>query len=36
VRRSGGQLVANGRIPVQALLAALDAAEEAGDATTTS
>ena len=26
-RRSGGQLVANGRIPVQALLAALDAAE---------
>jgi Family of unknown function (DUF6325) len=29
VRRSGGQLVANGRIPVQALLAALDAAEEA-------
>jgi hypothetical protein len=29
VRRSGGQLVATGRIPVQALLAALDAAEEA-------
>lgn len=29
VRRSGGQLVASGRIPVQALLAALDAAEEA-------
>jgi hypothetical protein len=28
VRRSGGQLVANGRIPVQALMAALDAAEE--------
>jgi hypothetical protein len=28
VRRSGGQLVASGRIPVQALLAALDAAEE--------
>jgi Family of unknown function (DUF6325) len=27
VRRSGGQLVAGGRIPVQALLAALDAAE---------
>lgn len=27
VRRSGGQLVANGRIPVQAVLAALDAAE---------
>jgi hypothetical protein len=29
VRRSGGQLVASGRIPVQALLAALDAAEAA-------
>lgn len=28
VRRSGGQLVANGRIPVQAVLAALDAAEK--------
>lgn len=28
VRRSGGQLVASGRIPVQALLAALDAADE--------
>jgi dihydroorotase-like cyclic amidohydrolase len=27
VRRSGGQLVANGRIPVQAFLAALEAAE---------
>jgi len=27
VRRSGGQLVANGRIPVQAILAALDALE---------
>lgn len=27
LRRSGAQLVANGRIPVQALLAALDAAE---------
>jgi len=27
LRRSGGQLVANGRIPVQAILAALDAAE---------
>jgi hypothetical protein len=27
VRRSGGQLVAGGRIPVQAVLAALDAAE---------
>jgi Family of unknown function (DUF6325) len=30
VRRSGGQLVASGRIPVQALLAALDADELAG------
>jgi hypothetical protein len=29
VRRGGGQLVANGRIPVQGLLAALDAAENA-------
>jgi Family of unknown function (DUF6325) len=28
VRRGGGQLVASGRIPVQAILAALDAAEE--------
>ncbi len=28
VRSSGGQLVASGRIPVQAVLAALDAAEE--------
>jgi hypothetical protein len=27
IRRSGGQLVANGRIPVQAILAALDASE---------
>ncbi len=27
LRRSGGQLVASGRIPVQAVLAALDAAE---------
>ena len=32
VRRSGGQLVASGRIPVQAILAALDAAEEAESA----
>jgi len=32
VRRSGGQLVASGRIPVQAVLAALDAAEEAESA----
>lgn len=29
VRNSGGQLVASGRIPVQAVLAALDAAESA-------
>ena len=28
VRKSGGQLVANGRIPVQAVLAALEAAED--------
>ena len=28
LRRSGAQLVANGRIPVQAILAALDAADE--------
>jgi hypothetical protein len=28
MRRSGGQLVASGRIPVQAILAALDATEE--------
>lgn len=32
LRRGGGQLVASGRIPVQAMLAALDAAESA-DAT---
>ena len=36
VRRSGGQLVASGRIPVQAVLAALDAAEETEAAATTS
>jgi Family of unknown function (DUF6325) len=36
VRRSGGQLVATGRIPVQAFLAALDAAEEAEAASTKS
>jgi dihydroorotase-like cyclic amidohydrolase len=35
-RRSGGQLVANGRIPVQAFLAALEAAEEAEDRAATS
>ena len=29
VRRSGGQLVASGRIPIQAILAALDASEQA-------
>jgi hypothetical protein len=29
VRRSGGQLVASGRIPIQELIAALDAAEAA-------
>jgi hypothetical protein len=28
VRRSGGQLVASGRIPIQALLAAVEADEE--------
>jgi hypothetical protein len=33
VRRSGGQLVASGRIPIQAVLAALEAAEEAEGAT---
>jgi hypothetical protein len=32
MRRSGGQLVASGRIPVQALLAALDATEAADPA----
>ena len=31
LRRSGAQLVANGRIPVQSMLAALDAAEASGD-----
>lgn len=34
LRRSGAQLVANGRIPVQALLAALDAAEGSESTTT--
>ncbi len=29
LRRGGGQLVASGRIPVQAILASLDAAEAA-------
>ena len=32
VRRSGGQLVATRRIPVQTILSALDAAEEAQSA----
>ena len=36
VRRSGGQLVANGRIPIQTILAALDASEDAESATATS
>jgi Family of unknown function (DUF6325) len=36
LRRSGGQLVASGRIPVQAVIAALDAAEEADAAATKS
>ncbi|MEK6328094.1 MAG: DUF6325 family protein [Actinomycetota bacterium] len=36
LRRSGGQLAASGRIPVQAVLAALEAAEEAEAASTTS
>ena len=31
VRRAGGQLVASGRIPVQALLAAIEADEDEGD-----
>jgi hypothetical protein len=35
-RRSGGQLVASGRIPVQAVLAALDAIEESEAVSTTS
>ena len=36
VRRSGGQLVASGRIPVQGLLAALEEAEAAEEAAATS
>lgn len=36
VRRSGGQLVASGRIPVQAFLSALEAAEQAAPAEKTS
>jgi hypothetical protein len=31
VRRSGGQLVASGRIPIQAIIASLEADEEEGD-----
>jgi hypothetical protein len=31
VRRAGGQLVANGRIPTQAILAAVEAEREAGE-----
>jgi hypothetical protein len=31
VRRSGGQLVASGRIPIQALLAAIEADDDEGD-----
>ena len=34
VRRSGGQLVASGRIPVQAVLAAFEALEEEAGAAT--
>jgi hypothetical protein len=30
LRRAGGQLVASGRIPVQAILSALDEAERVG------
>ena len=36
LRRSGAQLVASGRIPIQAILAALEAAEEAEAASATS
>ena len=36
LRRSGAQLVASGRIPIQAILAALEAAEEAEASSTTS
>jgi len=36
LRRSGAQLVASGRIPIQALLAALEADEEPGAATSAS
>ena len=33
IRRSGGQLVASGRIPIQAILASLDALEAGAEAT---
>jgi hypothetical protein len=33
VRKSGGQLIASGRIPVQAILASLDALEAEAEAT---
>ena len=36
LRRSGAQMVASGRIPIQALLAALEADEESGAATSAS
>jgi hypothetical protein len=35
VRRSGGQLVASGRIPIQAMLAALDAIEDEAETEST-
>jgi hypothetical protein len=35
LRRSGGQLVASGRIPIQAILASLDALEEAAETEST-
>jgi len=36
LRRSGAQMVASGRIPVQALLASLDSTESGATAATTS
>jgi hypothetical protein len=30
VRRSGGQLIANGRIPIQAIIASIEADEASG------
>ena len=35
VRRAGGQLVANGRIPTQAIIAAVETEAEAGELTAT-